>query len=1295
MTDSAGELEAQLADCFSGVFRDGPITPGDLTAVLVFPTPGFERLKIQWSPIWEDPVAGYPQWGDLALLPIRTLRQDIHAKEAALRNAPGNLAAFVEDVRAGVHQFMDDLATAVRGVASHPMFSGMDCLTAFCIARPAPNDQERTRPELVDFAGARHATFLFPVRNLHDLGPGRKKARRYGWLQVHPDGLTLLLPEGERCAAGILGRNPTRTFFPFESLSRVHLAESEIRFSTGDGETLLLPGHTDPNPPCDEELSRLAKVLESRPRLLARLGDRYQYVRRTVLPDSIPTMSSEALRLRTDAWTSGRGSGKGQYEAVNCFSVPSPSTSVAAIRVGAFAHLVFQRQGLWTLDPRLALPEALERTPYVRKEDDQQVPRYMRQLVTRRDLSRSIDPHLLTGTAGGAVPAPFLGHLDLPDADLFAATRSGSFILLADRKRGLVSVNAADPRKLSVAGVVAPKGTGPSDAYEYVAANERLAVLGSRRRCWFFDLSDPAKPAEIDFEAAADSDTQRISSAGRDLADALIHGSTLFVASEGRGVLACDVSDPRRLRLRSIHRIGGVPFHASRIQIVEDFLFVFDLKGGICWVNRVGDSRSPLRSLGTLPFSSFAKAWPSPEGGWGFLAGTGEVWTLDLSSGEPAVRSVERCVERWGTSRQPLGNCIEAIPLDDGSILAVDDEQLNVLKRKPLAAEWTQSQESRLWLIGGWDPGLKPVAGPAPSPVPPLPAKPFSDRIAEKFAASLRKVAQCRPGFRLGSLIVDIQDGRLHLVINPACPYPASLHQLSGAVEASWTPESLFSDPADAEDFRIILTHPELSRPLIQAALDAIAALPLVPELSSGRVRLGSVQWGISKILFRDRRPEDVEDPAPGKVNVFRNALDCWIRSGDEGYVPRIVRAFEKAPGIIEDLSELSSQWNEARKIYLRIIDTHPELHSPLLKEFFRLLGDYGDEFEALVPAQEKILIRARTMVEEMAARRSTPEAKSLKAYGAKSYGELYDLFRLLDRQAEPVQEYVDRLEKFFSTLKKNRDAVVTATREVLTTRRIAPGALDQVLKDQRSRTMKLWPPGPELYSYPEEYWDLTVRFEELLKSLHPILLDRVSQGDVAAVRTLLEVHEVPTSFLDARGNSLMQVAIESGEPRMVSVLCRNKRYIPPGCLEKAILDGNEPAVRTIVDSGSMFEFYDEGGIDCHALAVALGRPEVAVFLKEPEPAPEALAAGKELPKAYPVRLRIAKLLISQSSGRVNELERTGLMTAAVFGSVDVVREILRDLPDLDAKDKTGRTALDWAEKAGHDAVVRLLKGPE
>jgi ankyrin repeat protein len=57
----------------------------------------------------------------------------------------------------------------------------------------------------------------------------------------------------------------------------------------------------------------------------------------------------------------------------------------------------------------------------------------------------------------------------------------------------------------------------------------------------------------------------------------------------------------------------------------------------------------------------------------------------------------------------------------------------------------------------------------------------------------------------------------------------------------------------------------------------------------------------------------------------------------------------------------------------------------------------------------------------------------------------------------------------------------------------------------------------------------------------------------------------------------------------------------------------------------------------------------------------------------------------------------TGLHLAAYFGIKAVVRLLLENNSDVDAKDEWGGTPLSWAAEKGHEAVVKLLldKGVE
>jgi hypothetical protein len=288
-------------------------------------------------------------------------------------------------------------------------------------------------------------------------------------------------------------------------------------------------------------------------------------------------------------------------------------------------------------------------------------------------------------------------------------------------------------------------------------------------------------------------------------------------------------------------------------------------------------------------------------------------------------------------------------------------------------------------------------------------------------------------------------------------------------------------------------------------------------------------------------------------------------------------------------------------------------------------------------------------MVDGILGPRRSSEALALKSYSWRNYPLLHDLFRMLERQEEEIRSHAAHFETFFRTLNEFHASLLGPAREVLATRRIAPARLGFVLSDQRKQLGALAPPGESPLSFPEDYWSVERKFDDLIRSLGPLLVDRISQGDVVAVRALLEIHEVPTYFEDAKGRSLMQVGIESGVPRMVALLCRNRLPAPKGYLEKAIREGNEPAVRTIIGSGEWHFFSKDGDVDFHGLAVALGRPEVIAFQREAEPSQAVLAAGRNRPKVYGPRLGIAKLLNSVTQGTPNALERNGLMAAAVF----------------------------------------------
>ena len=91
MTDPAKELETALENFFSELFRGGQVGPEDLSAVQIFPAPAFDQVRILWRPIWSDPERSHPEWGDLGVLPIRSLNREMEREEGDLSRSPEKL----------------------------------------------------------------------------------------------------------------------------------------------------------------------------------------------------------------------------------------------------------------------------------------------------------------------------------------------------------------------------------------------------------------------------------------------------------------------------------------------------------------------------------------------------------------------------------------------------------------------------------------------------------------------------------------------------------------------------------------------------------------------------------------------------------------------------------------------------------------------------------------------------------------------------------------------------------------------------------------------------------------------------------------------------------------------------------------------------------------------------------------------------------------------------------------------------------------------------------------------------
>lgn len=128
-------------------------------------------------------------------------------------------------------------------------------------------------------------------------------------------------------------------------------------------------------------------------------------------------------------------------------------------------------------------------------------------------------------------------------------------------------------------------------------------------------------------------------------------------------------------------------------------------------------------------------------------------------------------------------------------------------------------------------------------------------------------------------------------------------------------------------------------------------------------------------------------------------------------------------------------------------------------------------------------------------------------------------------------------------------------------------------------------------------------------------------------------------------------------------------------------VEGNRETVRSLIAEGWNFQADSEDNRELFANVVDRGPKEVMEFcLRQPGVPKRVLSCGLES-AAGKGDLRLARRLLQQGADPkeppcIDDTKWTVLMRAAQSGKAEMVREILKYDPDVNAKDFTGRTAL-------------------
>jgi ankyrin repeat protein len=160
--------------------------------------------------------------------------------------------------------------------------------------------------------------------------------------------------------------------------------------------------------------------------------------------------------------------------------------------------------------------------------------------------------------------------------------------------------------------------------------------------------------------------------------------------------------------------------------------------------------------------------------------------------------------------------------------------------------------------------------------------------------------------------------------------------------------------------------------------------------------------------------------------------------------------------------------------------------------------------------------------------------------------------------------------------------------------------------------------------------------------------------------------------------------------------------FQPPNPSEQALrnaaLDGQIETVRSSLDKGASTDAPDPDGRTALMMAAFNGHTETVNLLLDRGAKINALDGVERTALMYAAAgpyAKTVKLLIERGADlNVTDTEEgfTALMFAAAEGQTEVVKVLLSNGADIKITDKDGDTALDFAEKNGHQEAVRELK---
>jgi ankyrin repeat protein len=206
-----------------------------------------------------------------------------------------------------------------------------------------------------------------------------------------------------------------------------------------------------------------------------------------------------------------------------------------------------------------------------------------------------------------------------------------------------------------------------------------------------------------------------------------------------------------------------------------------------------------------------------------------------------------------------------------------------------------------------------------------------------------------------------------------------------------------------------------------------------------------------------------------------------------------------------------------------------------------------------------------------------------------------------------------------------------------------------------------------------------------------------VRKGDAGAVQALLDADPALVNARRPDGSSFVLFAIYSGHPRLVNVFREHGRSLD---LFEAASSGYAPAVRAFLASDpAAARAVSPDGFPVLGLAVFFGHTAVADLL---------LASGADPNAAATNPMKVTPLHSATSRGDAAMVRKlleqganpdarqqagwTALHNAAAQGSLEIVRLLRSSGADVTMQTDDGKTAADLATERGHSALAESLR---